>query len=877
MEPSLYRYILTHSRNGQILLAVLSLLSFPLIYILLELPKKIINMLQGKGIPDALFGYPVDELGYLTVLSLSFLCVVAASGGIKYVISVYRGVLGERLLRRFRYELYERILRFPTPYFKQVSQAELIPMITAETEPLAGFIGESYTLPLFQGGMLITYVIFIFQQDPYLGLASIALYPFQLYVIPKLQKKVNLLAKERVSTVRTLSGRIGQTVSGINEIHSNDTTHFERAHVSHHLGIIYGIRYSIYRRKFLIKFLNNFMAQLTPFFFYSVGGYFVLQGELTIGSMVAVLVAYKDLAGPWKELLGYYQRKEDIKVKYTQVIEQFSPEGMINSEQIDSELDLIELPTGDWKANNVSYSEDSLYLNVNSASFILKPDQHVATVGLSSSGKDELAGLMARLINPTSGSIMKGTTKMSDLPEAITGHRVGYVGKNTYLFNGTIHDNLLYPLKHRPIIEDPNANLEQRAIESQLSANAGNSIHNINDQWVDSSAIGLEDDEKFDDRIRQVIEAVDLGDEVYQLGLSSQIDQSKNPDLAERIMRAREQLHDVLSQEKHSRFTEPFDQDKFNANLTVAENLLFGTIYDDSIDSERLAENPYIRQVLDESNLTEDFLTAGKKVVEVMLDLFSDVEPDSELFEQFSFIQADDLTEFHQLNTRVSDQALSDVSSEDKILLLSMPFKLIVARHRLGLIDDSIQQRILIARQLIRDQASDNNLGIEFFDKSEFNSRISIQDNILFGKLAYGQANVQAKINLLLADVIKGLGLRDDIIDAGLNFEVGVAGARLSATQRQKLGLARGLIKSPDILVINEATAILDTAAEKRLIAQVREQMKSRCLFWVLARTQLAEGFDNVLVMELGKIVGNDEYNALESNNSQFQKLLSDE
>jgi len=247
MEPSLYRYILTHSRNGQILLAVLSLVSFPLIYILLELPKQIINMLQGKGIPDTLLGYPVDELGYLAVLSLSFLSVVAVSGGIKYVISVYRGVLGERLLRRFRYELYERILLFPTPYFKQVSQAELIPMITAETEPLAGFIGESYTLPLFQGGMLLTYVVFIFQQDPFLGLAAIALYPFQLYVIPKLQKKVNLLAKERVKTVRALSGRIGQTVSGINEIHSNDTTHFERAHVSHHLGIIYGIRYAIYR------------------------------------------------------------------------------------------------------------------------------------------------------------------------------------------------------------------------------------------------------------------------------------------------------------------------------------------------------------------------------------------------------------------------------------------------------------------------------------------------------------------------------------------------------------------------------------------------------------------------------------------------------
>jgi ABC-type bacteriocin/lantibiotic exporter with double-glycine peptidase domain len=876
MEPSLYRYILTHSRNGQILLALLALVSFPLVYILLELPKKIINMLQGEGIPEAILGYPVDEVSYLAFLSLCFLSVVLASGGIKYVINVYRGVLGERLLRRFRYELYERILRFPPPYFKRVSQSELIPMITAETEPLAEFIGESYTLPLFQGGMLITYVVFIFQQDPYLGLASIALYPFQLYVIPKLQRKVNRLSKERVRTVRSLSGRIGESVSGINEIHANDTSHYERAHISHHLGIIYGIRYAIYRRKFFIKFLNNFIAQLTPFFFYSVGGYFVLRGDLTIGSMVAVLVAYKDLAGPWKELLRYYQRKEDIKVKYTQVIDQFSPAGMTDPAKINQELDSIQLPTGDWKANNVSYSEDQLYFNVNSVNFTLKPDQHVAAVGLSNSGKDELAGLMSRLINPTSGSLTKGMTKMSDLSEAVTGHRVGYVDKHTYLFTGTIRDNLLYPLKHRPVTDDPKADSNQRAIESQLAVSSGNSKHHIGDQWIDSTGIGTVDDTIFSDRIREIIETVDLGDEIYQLGLTSQVDQSKNLDLARRIMKAREQLHDRLSQEDHIRLTEPFDQDKFNTNLTVAENLLFGTIYDDSIDSERLAENPYIRQVLDESQLTEDFLAAGKQIVEVMLDLFSDVEPDSELFEQYSFINADDLAKFQQLKVRVIDQSTAIINTEDRVLLLSMPFKLIVARHRLGLIDDSIQLRILTARKLIRHQALDNNLGIEFFDQTQFNPKISIQDNILFGKLAYGQVNVQTKINLLIADVVKELELRNDIIDAGLNFEVGVAGARLLATQRQKIGLARGLIKAPDILVINEATAILDTAAEKRLISQIRQQMKSRCLFWVLARTQLAVNFDNVIVMERGKIVGNGKYRELENSNQSFQQLLSD-
>ena len=335
MEPSLYKYILMHSKRDQFALVLLSLASLPLVYITLELPKRIINLLEGMDFPEGLFGYEFDRLEYLMILSFAFLLIVLASGLLKYILNVYRGALGERLLRRFRFELYERILRFPMPHFKRISQGELIPMITAETELLGEFIGESFTLPVFQGGILFTYLFFIFQQDAFLGLAAIALYPFQLYVIPKLQKRVNELSKERVATARNLSGRIGETISGIGEIHANDTSHYERAHISQRLGKIYLIRFAIYKRKFFIKFLNNFIAQLTPFFFYSVGGYFVLRGDLSIGSMVAVLVAYKDLSGPWKELLRYYQRKEDIRIKYTQVIQQFNPHNMIKTDIID--------------------------------------------------------------------------------------------------------------------------------------------------------------------------------------------------------------------------------------------------------------------------------------------------------------------------------------------------------------------------------------------------------------------------------------------------------------------------------------------------------------------------------------------------------------
>ena len=873
MEPSLYRYILNHSRKDQIVLVILSLATLPLVYITLELPKQIINMLEGKEIPESLLGWETDPTSYLMFLSFAFLAAVLLNGGLKYIVNVYRGAMGERLLRRFRYELYQRILLFPIPHFKRVSQGELIPMITAETEPLSEFIGESFSLPVFQGGILFTYLFFIFQQDFLLGLAAVSLYPFQLYVIPKLQRKVNELAKQRVATLRSLSGHIGETVSGINEVHTNDTSQFERAQISHRLGIIYQIRFAIYKRKFFIKFLNNFIAQLTPFFFYSVGGYFVLRGDLSIGSMVAVLVAYKDLAGPWKELLHYYQRREDIKVKYTQVIEQFSPPKLVEPAIIDSDSEITRLPEGDLKASNISYTEDGIYFSVEGASFKLKLDQHTAAVGLSNSGKDELACMLARLIHPTSGTLSIGDMNMAYMPESLIGRRIGFVGQSSYLFSGTVRDNLLYSLKNRPI-DTQQKDSAERIKQRNLSLKAGNSEYSIEDNWIDYSSLGISNESEINQRIHETLSLVELDDEIYHFGLLSRVEEQYNSDLTRRIMQARAQLHDRLTGPKFSRLVEQFDQDKYNSNLSVGENLLFGTIYNDTLDIDHLGDTDYIRNILDEVGLTDDLLKAGKQIAEIMLDLFADVEPDSELFKQFSFIKAENLADFQNLLARIRDARLTDISEEDKKLLLSQSFKLTKARHRLGLIDEPIQEKILRARQRIREESSSHELGIEFFDEAAYNQRISIQDNILFGKLAYGQANAQEKIYKLIEDIIEDLNLRPDIIDAGLEYQVGVAGTRLSPSQRQKLGLARSLIKQPDLLVINGATTGLDAHTEYRIIERVLDFMEGHGIFWVLGRPQLAEQFEEVMVMERGKLADKGKYGEISQTSNPLKQLL---
>src|SRR6476661_589932 len=406
MDRSLFRYIFRHTWRAQAFLLFLTCISFPLIYINLELPKRIVNnAIQGKNLPETFLGFPVTQISYLMSLSILLLALITINGGLKYWINVYSGVVGERTLRRMRYDLYQAVLRFPLPQFKTMSAGEIIPMIVAETEPVGGFIGDSFALPIFQGGLLVTYVLFIFMQDPWLGIAAIALWPPQMVLIPRLQRKINMLSKERVQTARQLSDRIGESVAGFAEIRGNHTTELERADISERLGKIYGIRFDIYKRKFFVKFLNNFLAQITPFFFYSVGGYLVIKGSLSLGALVAVLAAYKDILNPWKELLTWYSTKEDVRIKHEQIVSQFEPPGLVDPKLLDDPPASVPTLAGDIAATALTYSENGVTNRLERLTFRVARGEQVALVGTGYSGKEELAQLIARLNLPTAGRL----------------------------------------------------------------------------------------------------------------------------------------------------------------------------------------------------------------------------------------------------------------------------------------------------------------------------------------------------------------------------------------------------------------------------------------------------------------------------------------
>ena len=859
MGKSLYRYVLRHSLRQQILLTLTAVLSFPFLYMFYELPKTIVNQaIQGKKItfPVEFGGFSFDQVEYLMLLCAGLLALVIVNQSFKYLNNIQRGLVGERMLRRLRYELYSRVLRFPLPAFRKKSAGEIIAMITAEVEPLGGFIGDAIAVPVFQGGTLLVILAFLLWQNVYMALAAVALYPLQFYLIPKLQRKVNRLAKERVRRVRNLSDRIGETVGGIAEIHANGTARYELADFSHRLGGIYEVRFKIYLWKFVIKFINNTINQLGPFFFLLIGGYFAIMGQLDVGTLLAAIAAHKDLAAPWKELLAYYQQREDARIKFEQVIEQFEVAGMQPHEALVADPGPDVPLKGDVQGNNVAFVDDSGNPVIEGANFRFGIDRHAAIVGDSGSGKDALARLIARQYQWSSGTLRVGEVNLAALPEAFLGKHIGYVGEAAYLFSAGVRDNLLYGLRQRPVGEAVGAGGAQRERYRREAAASGNSTDDIFAQWVNFAGAGADGEAEAVRRAIEVLGVVDMDSDIYRMGLRGRIDPETRPDLARLFLEARAALRSRLADPEIAPLVEVFDENRYNANATLGENLLFGTPVGASFDMDRLAEHPYVLKVIEEAGLAAHLLEAGSRIASTMIELFADLPPSHEFFEQFSFIRSDDLPEYQALVNRIGREGLGDASAEDRTMLLSLPFRLIEARHRLGVIDAAIQERVLAARRIFARNLTPALKGaVEFFDSSRYNAAATIQDNILFGRIAYGQARGAERVATLVGDVIEALGLRRAVLEVGLEFQVGIGGSRLSAVQRQKLGLARAILKQPDLIVLGDALAAFDAVTQRRILDNVRREFQGRGVLVTLNTIEDADGFDMAIVMRDGRVV----------------------
>jgi ABC-type bacteriocin/lantibiotic exporter with double-glycine peptidase domain len=271
------------SRRHQPWLCLLAVLIIPLTMVPLELQRRIIDRAIG--------GQNLDLLLWLGAI---YLAVALLQGGLKYLLRLYRGMVGERTVLNLRQAVQSRGARGV--------EGETVSIVASEVERVGGFVGEAFSEPVLQGGVLVVVLGYMLVVEPTIALVGLAFFLPQILLAPIIQGFINRLARRKVELVRELGDQI---VDGAPDSRYAGTSQQ-----------VYAVRVSYYRFKFAIKLMNNVMNHLAPLTVLMAGGYLAINGETTVGTIVAFISGFERMAEPSRELLAYYHLASESQAQY---------------------------------------------------------------------------------------------------------------------------------------------------------------------------------------------------------------------------------------------------------------------------------------------------------------------------------------------------------------------------------------------------------------------------------------------------------------------------------------------------------------------------------------------------------------------------------
>lgn len=294
MPPTIMGYVVQFTGAHQIGLALLSVLVFLLSAAPLELQRRIVNDVIGKGSFKALFW-----------LAATCALVAMAEQSLKLVLNVYRGWVAESTVRRLRSRVRGIGVAADRSLGSHADVGVEVAMILEEAEPIGGFTGISISEPLLQGGILVSVIGYMFYIESELALLGLAFFVPQMVLVPLLQLAINRRAEARILTKRDISGTIVEGAFPEGRV-------LEDAPIQH----VFVLNMGIYKLKYSMNLLMNLMHHLAVAVALCVGGWLAIAGRIEVGTVVAIVGGLGKLNDPWGDLVNWAREFSVVGVKY---------------------------------------------------------------------------------------------------------------------------------------------------------------------------------------------------------------------------------------------------------------------------------------------------------------------------------------------------------------------------------------------------------------------------------------------------------------------------------------------------------------------------------------------------------------------------------
>ncbi len=851
MSKNFLSYVWAFSARQQLVILILTAASFPLLYMTLELPKQIINdAIGGDQFPYTILGFSFDQIEYLFFLCAAYLFFVLSGGLLKMQTNTYKGVVGERLLRRLRYQLIQRVMRFPLSYFKQAPQGSLISMVTAETESIGAMMGEAFARPLFSAGQMLTILTFLFVQSVWLGLAAVAMIPVQAWIVPRLQRKINQLNKKRIIEVRSLSEHIGETVRGADDLRSNGGVTYALALFSHRFGDIFNIRLEIYKRKFFLKFLNNTLNQVTPFFLLLIGGYLTINGQLTVGALAAALASYKDLLGPWRELLVYYSQIQDTALRYRTVTEQFDPPNMIDENLIFDQPDEIPSLTGAVVLHDATISDQFGTPVLTSMNAEFPAGSMIAIRSQSASVRQAVARTLARAVIPSSGTVSVGGHDLSTLHQGVISARIGLVSADPAIFDGTIERNAQMSLLRTPRLDEKSSPEVEEFIRE--AKRVGNSANPVNVPWVDASIADVGSEDELRDWWAHIIRKIGFDPFLMRRSLRSTMSTSAHPELAQNLVGLRNTVKQRLVEEGLDSYVQHFDFESFNPALTAIENALYA-IRKSSAQTPGGRIDPDVWKLINQAGVADYHREWSYDLLDTIVQTFSGIGVDHPMFQRLVDITPESFDELQLIHRK--KQRGQPLTEQDDALVYTLPLS--ITADQLGdAFPDDLREFVITARKNAAVELQ--NLSAKYYDpirEDQYIDALPMLENIVFGRVAWNAQVEAEKIQELVIEELERADFDEDVLLLVGDLETGFSGSKVDPIAFERIAFVRATIKRPDVLILDRPFANALPEIQEALRTNLRALLPDATIIQLEADLPADQFFDKTYEIRDGWLV----------------------
>ncbi len=400
------------------------------------------SVLTGKIIDEGLIGRDFNKLIMYIVLSLA---VTAGANLIGVAESYLNTWIAQHITFDMRNQMYSHLQSMSQRFFTSNNQGDIITRMTSDIDGVKTVISGTFTSILSNSITLVVALIAMYQKNWILATVGIIIVP--LFTIPtrKAGQKRWSLTQEAQACNDEINGILGETmsVSGqtLVKLFCKENYEYDRYEKANRRMIELNIKESMAGRWFRV--ILTTITSVGPMLLYLVGGILMLRydSDLTVGDITVLVALLGRMYGPVNSLLN-------IQVDWMRSMAMFSR----IFEYFDMPVEIQNAPdaiTPDHAEGSVEFKHVNFYYEpsrqiLKDVTFMLDTGHSIAIVGPSGSGKSTLVNLIPRLYDAVSGEVLFDGINVKKLDLTFLRGNIGVVTQDTYLFNGTIRENLLY-------------------------------------------------------------------------------------------------------------------------------------------------------------------------------------------------------------------------------------------------------------------------------------------------------------------------------------------------------------------------------------------------------------------------------------------------